>query len=344
MARILPGRYDKTAVRQDGRMLPDVPYRATAVRPQWLELPESLREAIGAHLGGPIVAAHSADGGFTRAFAAVVETTGGLRAFIKAAPLGDPIAGWYARESSITAALPPAVAAARPRWTMTHSGYFVLCLDYVDGRIPSLPWVPAELEAAVSAWTTAASALAEPPLTGLPLLSDIVRGEMSAWSSGFLPSDPLPSDPLPSGPRPVGPLPSGRLSSGRLAELVELERLLPDAVAGTGMLHGDLRIDNVLIDRSGAAWICDWTWPCLGAPWFDLVTLLVTAYASGAEVDRFLAGAPAEGVDAALAGLSGYWLARASGPPSSASPHSRQHQAYSGRAALSWLATRRGWS
>jgi hypothetical protein len=99
----------------------------------------------------------------------------------------------------------------------------------------------------------------------------------------------------------------------------------------------------VLIDRAGKAWLCDWTWPCLGAPWYDTVTLLVTAYASGAEADRFLADAPADGVDAALAGLAGYWLARASGPPSSASPHSRQHQAYSGRAALSWLSARRGW-
>jgi hypothetical protein len=327
MARILPGRYDKTAVRQDGQMLPDVSYRATAVRPQWSGLPESLREAIGAHLGGPIAAAHSAGGGFTRAFAAVVETTAGFRAFIKAAPLKEPTAGWYARESSITAALPPAVAAARPRWTMTDSGYFVLCLDYVDGRVPSLPWVPAELEAAVSAWTTAAAALAEPPLSGLPLLPDIVRDEMSVWSSG------TSSDLLPVG-----------LPIDRVSDLVALERLLPDAVAGAGMLHGDLRIDNVLIDRSGAAWLCDWTWPCLGAPWFDLVTLLVTAYASGAEADRFLSGAPAEGVDAALAGLAGYWLARAVGPPSSGSPHSRQHHAYSGRAALSWLAARRGWS
>jgi aminoglycoside phosphotransferase (APT) family kinase protein len=109
------------------------------------------------------------------------------------------------------------------------------------------------------------------------------------------------------------------------------------------MLHGDLRIDNVLIDRSGKAWLCDWTWPSLGAPWFELVTLLVTAYASGAEADRFLADAPAEGVDAALAGLSGYWLSRAAGPSGSASPHSRQHHAYSGRAALAWLSARRGW-
>lgn len=348
-------------------MLPEVAYGATAVRPAWADLPESLREAIGEHLGGPIAEVRVAGGGFTRAFAAVVTTRGGFRAFIKAAPLREPIAGWYARESSITAALPPGVAAARPRWTMSHAGYFVLCLDYVDGHVPALPWVPAELEAAVSAWSAAAAALASPPLPGLPRLSDIARAEMSVWSSGALPTDPLlfdrpPSDQPPSeqplldqqlleqppfDQPPFDRLPFDRLLAGRLSELISLERLLPDAVAGAGMLHGDLRIDNVLIDGDGKAWLCDWTWPCLGAPWFDTVTLLVTAFAaygSPAEANRFLTDAPPEGVDAALAGLAGYWLARAAGPASDASPHSRQHHRYSGRAALAWLAARRGWS
>jgi hypothetical protein len=149
-------------------MLPEVSYRATAVRPNWPDLPESVREAISARLGGPVVAARSAGGGFTRAFAAVLETEGGFRAFIKAAPLREPMAEWYARESSITAALPPIVAAARPRWTLTHAGYFVLCLDFVDGTVPALPWDPAELRAAVDAWTTAATALADPPLVRQP--------------------------------------------------------------------------------------------------------------------------------------------------------------------------------
>lgn len=402
-------------------MLPEVSYRATAVRPRWHDLPESLRDAIGSRLGGPIAAVRSAGGGFTRAFAAGIETANGGRAFIKAAPLREATAEWYAREASITAALPSAVAAPRPRWTMSYSGYFALCLDLVDGVMPELPWVPAELEAAVAAWTTASSALATPPLSGLPHLSDIVRREMSVWSRGGGPSvshslavirsappqaapprddtappepappvdtgappqaasprdDPAPPEPAPpvdavappqaapprhafappgagspQATRPleaaaaptVAPFRSAALSDAAVvSELAALERLLPDAVAGSGMLHGDLRIDNVLIDRDGKAWLCDWTWPCLGAPWFDLVTLLVTAYASGAQVDRFLAGTPAEGVDAALAGLAGYWLSRAAGPPSSASPHSRQHQAYSGRAALSWLSARRGW-
>jgi hypothetical protein len=321
-------------------MLPEVSYRATAVRPNWPDLPESLREAISVRLGGPIVAARSAGGGFTRAFAAVITTKAGFRAFIKAAPLRDPISGWYAREASITAALPAVVSAARPRWTMTHSGYFVLGLDFVDGVVPALPWAAPELEAAVEAWTTAASALATPPLSGLPRLTDIVRAEMSVWSSGSLRADQLLAPAAASEPAALA-------EPTVLAELVALERLLPDAVAGSGMLHGDLRVDNVLIDRAGKAWLCDWTWPCLGASWFDTVTLLVTAYASypaKAEVDRFLADAPADGVDAALAGLAGYWLARAAGPPSSASPHSRQHQLYSGRAALSWLSARRGWS
>jgi hypothetical protein len=303
-------------------MFPQVPYGATAVRPKWADLPPSLREAISERLGGPVVAARSAGGGFTRAFAASLTTKNGFRAFIKAAPFRDPISQSYAQESSITTTLPVVVAAPRPRWTMTHSDYFVLCLDYVDGAVPSLPWNPAELESAVEAWNTAARALATPPFPGLPRLSDIVQSEMSVWTSGLL-------------------------RDAHLNELVQLEQLLPHAVAGDGMLHGDLRIDNVLIDRDGKAWICDWTWPCLGAPWFDTLRLLVTAYASyasSAEVDRFLADAPAEGIDAALAGLAGYWLGRAAGPPSSASPHSRQHQTYSGRAALAWLADRRGWS
>jgi Phosphotransferase enzyme family len=309
--------------------LPDIPYGATAVRPKWPDLPQSLREAISSRLGGPIVAARSAGGGFTRAFAAVLQTeAAGPTAFVKAAPLQDPNSDWYAREASITAALPAVVAAARPSWTMVHSGYFVLCLDAVDGHVPALPWVPAQLTAAVAAWTTAASALTSPPVDGLPALADIVRAEMSQWAPIADGHAPLP--------RAVPP--------DRLRELTALERRLPAMVDGPGMLHGDLRIDNVVIDRSGRAWLCDWTWPCLGAPWFDTVTLLVSAYASGAEVDGFLADAPPEGVDAALAGLAGYWLTRAEGPASSASPNSRQHHRFSGRAVLGWLADRRGWA
>jgi hypothetical protein len=341
MARILPVGYDKI---RDGRMgrvrpisLPDVPYGATAVRPKWPDLPKSLRREISARLGAPIVEAQSAGGGFTRAFAAVLRTSAGTSAFIKAASLKDPNSEWYAREAAITSALPPAVDAARPLWTMVDSGYFVLCLEAIDGHVPSLPWSPAELSAALTAWSTAAEALARPSAellgVGLPPLPEILHAEFSWWSEIVAGREPMPR----TARNTVAP--------AHLDELAALERALPPLTAGTGMLHGDLRIDNLMIERDGRARLCDWTWPCLGAPWFDTVTLLVSAFASGLDADAHMApwAAPPEGVDGALAALAGYWLVRADGGPSSASPHSRQHQRFSGEQALAWLAARRGW-
>jgi phosphotransferase family enzyme len=312
--------------------LPEVAYGATAVRPDWDDLPTAVRDGISARLGSPVTAATSAGGGFTRAFAALLTTAAGDRVFVKAEPLG----GWYAREASITAALPAAVPAARPRWTLEVAGHYVLCLEAVPGHVPALPWAPGDLSAALTAWRTATVALEHPGpelLTlGLPRLGDIVRDELSWWSEIAAGRELLP--------------PAPDWVPRRLGELAELERALPELVVGNSMLHGDLRVDNVLLDGRGGAWLCDWTWPCLGQPWFDTVTLLVTAYASGLDADAALAPwqPPADGVDGALAALGGYWLTSAASGPSSASPHSRQHQRFSGTQALAWLAERRGWA
>ncbi|GIF07486.1 phosphotransferase family protein [Actinoplanes siamensis] len=318
--------------------LPDVPYGSTAVRPNWKDLPETLREAITLRLGSPVCAARSAGGGFTRAFAAVLETEAGTSAFVKAAPLHDPTSQWYAREAAVTAALPPEVTAARPIWTMTDSDWYVLCLEAVHGRIPALPWSPDDLGTTLRTWSAAATALAYPSpallAIGLPRLPDIVRDEMSWWSLIAKRREPMPEPARDT------------VAPHRLADLAKLERALPDLVAGDAMTHGDLRLDNVMIDSGGRGWLCDWTWPCLGAPWFDTVRLLVSAHASGLDTDAVLRawGAPDDGVDGALAALSGYWLVNAGSEPSSASPHSRQHQRFSGRQALAWLAERRGWT
>lgn len=329
---MVPPGYDRIG---DMRVvaLPAVPYGATAVRPDWEDLPTAVRAAITDRLGAPVASATSAGGGFTRAFAAVLETVAGHRAFVKAAPVNDPTADWYAREAAITAALPAAVPAPRPRWTMSEAGWFVLCLEAVDGHVPALPWSGTDLTAALTAWSTAATALsAAPLLPDMPRLPDLIRGELSWWSEIEAGREPMPStapDWLPD----------------RLPELAALESDLPALAEGTGTLHGDLRIDNVLLGPSGQAWLCDWTWPCVGAPWFDTVTLLVSAYASGLDADAFLDPwhPPAAGVAGTLAAMSGYWLVQAAAGPSSGSPHSRQHQLFSGTQALAWLADRRGW-
>jgi hypothetical protein len=319
--------------------LPTVPYDCTAVRPGWSDLPTALRDAISSRLGAPVVAARTAAAGFTRGFAAVLDTGDGDRVFVKAAPLAVALSGFYAREAAVTTALPAAVPAARPRWTLTAAGHFTLCLDAVDGRVPALPWAAAELDAALHAWAVSAAALRDPSpellAVGLPRLPDLLRAEFSVWGE------------VAAGEEAVPPAPAW--TAGRLAELAALERDLPGYATGTAALHGDLRLDNMLITADGAR-ICDWTWPCLGAPWFDTVTLLVSAYGGDRDVDALLAahptatGVPAEAIDGALAALGGYWLARAADGPGDASPHSRGHQRFSGRQALLWLAARRGWA
>ena len=70
--------------------LPPIRYGATAVRPEWSDLPQAARDAIGARLGSPVVTATSAGGGFTQAFAAVLTSADGKRVFVKAAPVGTP--------------------------------------------------------------------------------------------------------------------------------------------------------------------------------------------------------------------------------------------------------------
>ena len=271
--------------------LPLVPYGATAVRP-----------GLGRPAGGParrdqrparrarVTWATTAGGGFTRGFAGVLDTAAGDRVFVKAASLADQrhLSDWYAREAAITAALPPDLPVARPRWTLTAAGYFVLCLDAIDGRTPALPWHPADLTATLGAYARVGRRRwREPP------------GRAGrAWA--------CPSSPTCSGPTSPG---GARSSPGasrcrpgcraslrdRLPELAALEGRLPGYARSTGLIHGDLRLDNVLIDRAGAAWICDWTWLCFGPAWFDLAGLLVTAYASGLDADRVFAAHPAAG-------------------------------------------------
>jgi hypothetical protein len=322
--------------------LPPVPYDATAARPGWADLPAELRAAVTARLGTPVVRATTAGGGFTRGFAAVLDLTGGARVFVKAACLTTQphLADWYAREAAVTAALPAAVRAARPRWTLTAAGHRIVCLDAVDGRMPGLPWSPVALDATLTAWAAAAEALRRPPAAlvavGLPTLSGLLRADLAQWNR------------IAAGRE--APPPAVPYAGTHLADLAALEAALPGYADTTAVIHGDLRPDNVLISPAGTAWICDWTWPCHGPAWFDTASLLVTAYASGLDADRLFAGhptacdAPTDALDATLAALSGYWLTRSAAPPTDASPHLRPHQRWSGETALRWLAARRRWS
>lgn len=320
---------------------PPVTYGATAERPEWDDLPAELREAIAARLGSSVVGAASGGGGFTRGFASVLHTAGGGSVFVKAARLTDQphLADWYAHEFAVCAALPAELPVARPLWQLTAAGYLAICLEGISGHVPALPWEPAELDAALSAWALAAATLREPPaaLAALdpPPLAALLHYDLSYWQQA-------------AGGQLAVP-PSAPVAGAHLLELAALEAALPGYANVPGMTHGDLRIDNIMIDESGRAWLCDWNWLCRGAQWFDTVALLVTAYASGLDADALLErhptarGASSDALDGALAALSGYWLYRGLDRTTGVSPLLSAHQRWSGEMTLAWLADRRGW-
>lgn len=323
---------------------PSVPYGATAVRPGWPDLPADLRTAISARLGSQVTWATTATGGFTRGFAAVLDTAAGDRVFVKAARLVDQrhLCDWYAHEAAIVAALPAEVPAPPVRWTLTTAGHVVVCFDAVPGTVPALPWSASSLTAVLDAWAVAATALATPPRAlldiGLPALSDLLRADLSWWQEILAGRYPLP--------------PETGIARDHIRELAAFEARLPALTApgpSGSLTHGDLRVDNALVAADGAVWFCDWNWVCWGPAWFDTAALLVTAYASGLDADALFfghptaAGAEPDSLDATLAALSGYWLARATAGPTDASPHVREHQRWSGEVALAWLTERQRW-
>ncbi|QES57148.1 aminoglycoside phosphotransferase [Streptomyces venezuelae] len=325
-------------------LTPRLQYGATAARPGWRQLPQAVRGLVERRLGGAVRAEESAGGGFTSGYAAVVRGAG-RSLFVKAVEVRSNavVADCYRREAVINEALPPAVPAPRIRWTDECEGWLVLAFDAVEGgRMPAAPWRTDELDAALAAYAVTAEALAVPSggleHVGLRPVGD--GGDFDTWRT------------LASGRTAApGPAPSlfGWVPSGTLDALAELESGWRQAVAGTAVLHHDLRQDNVLLDAHGSAWICDWNWACLGASWFDLVLLLASAYADGHDATALFRAHPtARGVDdgrldAALAALSGFFLASGDHPPADWSPYIRQHQTWCGEVTLRWLAERRGW-
>ncbi|MGW1053481.1 phosphotransferase family protein [Streptomyces sp. NPDC002521] len=322
-------------------LTPRLQYDSTAARPRWSELPQHVRDLIERHLGGVAHPGGSAGGGFTSGYAAVVRGAHGAQ-FVKAVDAlnNTVVADCYRREAMINEALPALVPAPRVLWREDRDGWLVLGFDTVEGGcMPAAPWKTGELNAVLAAYAVTAEALATPTVelqqVGLKPIGD--GDDFDDWrvlASG------VPSTTL--------SLPDW-LPFDKLDALAELESAWRAAVAGTAVLHYDLRQDNVLLDTHGSAWICDWNWPCLAASWFDLVLLLASAYADGHDAtELFRAHPTARGVgdgqlDAALAALSGFFLVSGAHPPADWSPHIRQHQTWCGEVTLRWLADRRGW-
>jgi hypothetical protein len=217
-------------------------------------------------------------GGFTAGFAAVLRTSSD-RVFVKAAPAGSDIGGWYAREAEIVRALPPAAPTPRLRWA-----------DELAGHVGALLRRGGRADAGAGLVGAGPRRGAGGPRRGRPGV-----GRSAARAGGTGAGDV-------AGGRPVRRLatPARRESelpafatrlAPRLEELAAWEARIAELCAGTtAMMHCDVRLDNVLIDGDGVAWICDWNFVCRGPAWLDAVALLLSAIPGGHDVDALFHG------------------------------------------------------
>lgn len=307
-----------------------VPAGRTARRLEWQHLPPPLRQQIEDRCGSPVVEALSQGGGFTPGFASVLVCADDSRHFVKAASTKAQrlFAESYREEARKVAALPPEAPAARLRW-LIEDEWVALELEYVDGRTPKRPWRSADLDRVLDT-VEQMTRLLTPAPSGLALASieEELSGFVDAWEHLRTTRPDLP----------------------HLEEAADLAAGFAEVTAGTSLVHTDLRDDNILLGKDDRVWICDWNWPVVGAPWVDIVFLLVQARGDGLDVDAILAErpstreVPAEHVDRVLALLAGYFFRQADEPPPPASPYLRQHQAWCAQAVWGWLAERRGWT
>ncbi len=301
-------------------------------RPPWAHLPEGLREAVGRVLGGPVVAARSQAGGFSPGSADRVRTAAGERAFVKAvdAVRHPGSADLHRREAGVLALLPSGLSVPRLLAVVEEAGWLALVTEDVDGRTPELPWRRDELDAALAAFDVLTGHVPAGELEAqLPPARDDLTEELDGFAR-------LSDDP----PGDLDPWVAERVD-----ELAALGRRGTEALEGDRLLHTDVRADNLLVLRRGGVAVVDWPYAVRGAPFFDVLGLLlnVRLWDPALDADGLLDGhCPGAGdaATAVLAGMAGMFIDNARKPAPEGLPRLRVFQAAQGAAAVVWLRER----
>ncbi|MFI2738143.1 phosphotransferase family protein [Streptomyces sp. NPDC018711] len=310
---------------------------AAGVRMDWWAVPPGVRSRVEASLGSPVDHAATQAGGFSPGVAARMRLADGRRVFVKAVgPEPNPdTPGLHRAEARITAALPATAPVPSLLMALDLDGWVVLVLEDVDGRTPAQPWRPDELRRVLAA-TAELSALLDPAPVEAPTVADRFGGKFRGWrqlaaASARGADDLAWLDPW---------------ARRHLVRLAEREAGWTAAVAGSALVHGDLRADNVLL-TGGRVVVVDWPWASVGAPWFDVVAMGPSVIMQGAPdavglLDGHLRarGADAEDVTTVLVALAGYFLHQSVQPPPPGLPTLRGFQRAQGEAALDWARER----
>ena len=309
---------------------------AAGVHLPWAEVPAAVRTWAARVGGGQPGSARDVPGGFSPGATTVLDGPGGA-IFVKAvgSALNPESPDLHRREAVVSASLPAGPEFPRLLDVYDDGDWVALAFDAVDGRPPAHPWGERELLAAVRALDALHHALTPNPVAGAPLAADRLLHLFGGWAE------------LAAQARPAEGL--DEWSGRHLDRLAELESGWPDAVAGSTLLHCDVRSDNLLMTSSGVVFV-DWPHACVGAPVFDLVAWAPSVVLEGGPLpeDLFALSAPSSSVDrdqlgVLVAAFGGFLVSHSLRPPPPGLPTLRSFQRAQGAVALAWLRRLTGW-
>lgn len=307
---------------------------AEGKRVDWESLPASVKASIEQVTGSPVVQARTQPGGFSPGVAARLRCADGTRWFVKAvsAEANPDTPGIHRREAGNLAALDPVAVAhslpiARLHGVVEEDPWIALILDDIDGRNPSMPWIPDELARVLETVDLLGEILTPAPITA-PGVAEVFADDFTGW-------------------RTLAQEPDDRLDRWSLdhrGELAELEATWGTHVGGDTLLHTDLRADNVLLTGDRVV-VVDWPYACSGAAFVDVVFLAPSVAMQGGPLPGDLVAMTRVGravdkraLTATVCALAGYFTYRSLTPPPEGIPTVREFQAAQGRITRRWLA------
>lgn len=299
----------------------------------WQQIPDRVRRAVEASLGAAVVEARSQEGGFSPGAAARLRLANGGTAFVKAlgVDVHEPSVGLYRVEADTMPRLPAGLPVPRLLDVYDDGEWVALLYEEVDGRQPTVPWRPDELERVARTLADLGAALQPTPWPDARGFADIYGSLLEAW-------------------RRLAAGPAAELEPwlrGRLEELAGRGTDLGGLVRGDALLHTDIRSDNLLLTPDGGVVVLDWGWTCNGAPWLDVVLFALTVPLEGGADAEALVRAhpltrdvPPPWIDAILlTSIAHLWL-ESQLPESLAMPGARASQRAYADATIRWLRRR----